>query len=249
MCEPDLRQDLGGLRFGPLSALIVSKLIHAMRPEITSLVLDRNPLKPEGAVAVAEMLRENDDIKELHMRFCNIGPKGMEALANALEVRAPCARIVLAACLARVDTRACLAVATRPGRIWERSIHIRSMPRGGDAAWPRPGRSLAMASPRHESLTYEQGCRVRIDPPSTRGSRDTHEIGCVCGTLQVNTSVERLYIIQCAIGDEGARMLEKVLKSNTIISLVHMDDNLLSPAAQASLKAVAAAREGFIISI
>ena len=111
MCEPDLRQDLGGLRFGPLSALIVSKLIHAMRPEITSLVLDRNPLKPEGAVAVAEMLRENDDIKELHMRFCNIGPKGMEALANALEVRAPCARSMPRA-----------------------SRHAR-MPRGGDAAW------------------------------------------------------------------------------------------------------------------
>lgn len=42
-----------GQRLGPLSALLVANLIDTYRPELTSLVLDRNPIKAEVSLPPA----------------------------------------------------------------------------------------------------------------------------------------------------------------------------------------------------
>jgi len=93
--EPSHQIDLGGMRFGPLSALLVSKLIDTYRPELGSLILDRNPIKAEGAAAVGDMLTRNDDITEVHLRYCSIGPEGMAALAQALRINSSVERLYI----------------------------------------------------------------------------------------------------------------------------------------------------------
>jgi len=87
--------DLGGQRLGPLSALLVANLIDTYRPELTSLVLDRNPIKAEGAAAIGEMLTRNDDIKELHLRYCNMGADGVTTLAKALRLNSSVERLYI----------------------------------------------------------------------------------------------------------------------------------------------------------
>ena len=51
--------------------------------------MDRNPLKAEGGQAVAAMVAHNDDIKELHLRYCNLGPAGTKAVSEALHINSP----------------------------------------------------------------------------------------------------------------------------------------------------------------
>ena len=89
--------DLSGRRFGPVSVAVITKLIQSCRPRLIELGLDRNPLKGEGAAFVAEMLKSNDDIKEIDLRFCAIGPQGANALAKALEVNTSVERALLLA--------------------------------------------------------------------------------------------------------------------------------------------------------
>ena len=45
-----------------------SKLIEASSPDVDRLILDRNPLA-EGSWAVADMLKANNKLKELHLRM------------------------------------------------------------------------------------------------------------------------------------------------------------------------------------
>jgi Ran GTPase-activating protein (RanGAP) involved in mRNA processing and transport len=50
------------------------------------LNLARNPLKDEGAMAVAEALRSNIHLFKLDLSGCALGPEGCIALAGALKV-------------------------------------------------------------------------------------------------------------------------------------------------------------------
>jgi len=76
--------DLSSRNFGPLSAVIVAKLIERYRPQLASFAIDKNAILTEGAQYVAEMLKTNDDIKTLDIRFCALGPEGIALIADAL---------------------------------------------------------------------------------------------------------------------------------------------------------------------
>ena len=78
--------DMGSRHFGPLSAIVVCKLIERYRPPVTKLVLDKNPILPEGGAAVASMVKANDDIKILEAKFCSLGPEGIGFITDALKV-------------------------------------------------------------------------------------------------------------------------------------------------------------------
>jgi hypothetical protein len=78
--------DMGALRFGPLTAEVMGRLLDAYRPDLTSLRLDHNPIAAGGMAAIADMLKTNEDIKEVHLRFCSLGPEGTQVLAAALKV-------------------------------------------------------------------------------------------------------------------------------------------------------------------
>jgi len=84
--EPAHSLDMGGLRLGPLSAEVIGKLISTYRPDMPALRVDNNPILADGMKALAEALKHNDDIRELHMRYCGIGPLGVQALTQALKL-------------------------------------------------------------------------------------------------------------------------------------------------------------------
>mmetsp|Transcript_13926 Transcript_13926/g.35924 ORF Transcript_13926/g.35924 Transcript_13926/m.35924 type:complete len:1262 (+) Transcript_13926:78-3863(+) len=78
--------DLASRRFGPMSAAIIAKLISECRPTLFELGIDRNPLKAEGMKYIAEMLKQNDDIREIDLRFCSMHKEGAKYLSEALKV-------------------------------------------------------------------------------------------------------------------------------------------------------------------
>lgn len=78
--------DLGGLRLGPLSAGIIAKLITTFKPDLPALRVDNNPIMPAGMAVLAECLKSSEDIRELHARYCAIGPEGTKSLAQMLKV-------------------------------------------------------------------------------------------------------------------------------------------------------------------
>jgi len=93
--KPNELIDLSSRRFGPLSAEIIARLIQAYRPVLIELGIDRNPLKEAGTAAIAEMIKTNDDIKELDLRFCGLGPEGAVILANALRINTSVERCLM----------------------------------------------------------------------------------------------------------------------------------------------------------
>lgn len=55
-------------------------------PDLTALRLDHNPISKDGMASIGEMLKVNQDIRELHLRFCALGANGTSLLAAALRV-------------------------------------------------------------------------------------------------------------------------------------------------------------------
>ena len=78
--------DLSARSYGPLSAVMVCKFIEAYRPAVAALAIDKNAILAEGAAALGEMLKDNDDIRMLDVRFCALGPEGITAIAEGLKV-------------------------------------------------------------------------------------------------------------------------------------------------------------------
>ena len=89
--------DLSSRRLGPLSASLIARLITNCRPVLLELGLERNPLKAEGMAYIAEMLKTNDDVRDLDLRFCAIHAEGMKALADALKINTSVDRVYLLA--------------------------------------------------------------------------------------------------------------------------------------------------------
>ena len=89
--------DLSSRRLGPLSASLIARLITNCRPVLLELGLERNPLKAEGMAYIAEMLKTNDDVRDLDLRFCAIHAEGMKALADALKINTSVDRVFLLA--------------------------------------------------------------------------------------------------------------------------------------------------------
>ena len=75
---------------------LVAKLIHAYRPDMPALRIDNNPILPAGMIAIAETLKNNEDIREVHCRYCGIGPSGMAAIAATLSVNNCCDALAVA---------------------------------------------------------------------------------------------------------------------------------------------------------
>ena len=95
--QPKELIDLASRRFGPVSAALIAELISRCRPVLFELGLDRNPLRAEGVSHIAEMLKTNDDIRELDLRFCSMHAEGAKALAAALRVNTSVERALLLA--------------------------------------------------------------------------------------------------------------------------------------------------------
>ena len=57
----------------------------------------------------------------------------------------------------------------------------------------------------------------------------------MCEALHVNSSVEKLYLINNQMGEDGYAAIVAMLERNSCIQLIHMDDNLLSPASKQTL--------------
>lgn len=89
--------DLAGMHFGMASGVAIAQLIQTYRPEINTLQFDRNPILDEGVSALAEMLKTNNSISELHFRFTAMGPAGATALAAALKVNTSVQRVFMLA--------------------------------------------------------------------------------------------------------------------------------------------------------
>ena len=53
--------------------------------QLQSLILSHNPIGPEGAVAIADMLATNKSLTSLYMHHCSIKGEGALALAKMLK--------------------------------------------------------------------------------------------------------------------------------------------------------------------
>ena len=75
------------IEYENLSTAHVKALVNALKgnTHVTALVLEGNYfVGDEGAVAVAEMLKENTVLTTLNLKTCNIHERGVKALAEAL---------------------------------------------------------------------------------------------------------------------------------------------------------------------
>ncbi|KAL1499349.1 hypothetical protein AB1Y20_011556 [Prymnesium parvum] len=86
--------DLSMRGYGRNSAVVVCKLLEASSPDVEKLILDRNPLA-EGAWAIADMLKANNQLKELHLRMVGMGFAAAIAIADALKENSTLEKIVL----------------------------------------------------------------------------------------------------------------------------------------------------------
>jgi len=86
--------DLASRHFGVLSTLLVCKIISHYKPQLTELAIDRNPLLEAGAMELCDMLKHNDDIRVLDVRFCALGPAGMSAICEGLRVNTSIERVL-----------------------------------------------------------------------------------------------------------------------------------------------------------
>ena len=91
---PSDQIDLSSRHFGVLSTLLVCKLMRHYKPQLVELAVDKNPLLAEGAAEIADMLKTNDDIRVLDVRFCALGPDGIKVLAEALRVNTSVERVL-----------------------------------------------------------------------------------------------------------------------------------------------------------
>lgn len=78
--------DLESRSVGPFSSYLISKMMEKYRPQVSELIMLKNPIRPEGAGFLAEMIKGNDDVKLLDLRFCALGPEGFKLICNALKV-------------------------------------------------------------------------------------------------------------------------------------------------------------------
>jgi len=76
--------DLTNRGFGPLSGVVIAKLLEVFNPEVDKLVLDRNPLA-EGVASIAEFMRSNRYMKELHLDCVGMNAQLTAKLAEALQ--------------------------------------------------------------------------------------------------------------------------------------------------------------------
>eukprot|EP00939_MAST-03C_sp_MAST-3C-sp1_P004886 g4886.t1 len=81
-------------RKGPFwGTLFGRSLLSNPQSKLRVLDIGGNGLKDEGCVAIANALATNRVLTELHVDFCDIGPKGIRALAKAMSVNRTLTRL------------------------------------------------------------------------------------------------------------------------------------------------------------
>jgi len=78
--------DLSATGIGHLSTVVICELIQHYQEACGVLYLDRNNVEPEGGAVIANMLRSNNVLQELHLRFCGLKADGVKDIAEALKV-------------------------------------------------------------------------------------------------------------------------------------------------------------------
>ena len=74
------------LKRSAVTEVEVSHLANALiNSSLETIVLDHNPLKDQGAIALAQMLTRNKSLKELHLQSCSITQYGISHLTEALK--------------------------------------------------------------------------------------------------------------------------------------------------------------------
>ena len=107
--EPVYALELQDGSYGPATAAVVASLLQVLQPDVSKLYFDRNPLTSAGGVALAEMLRHNCELAELHLRFTGMGAAGAAALAEALERNTAVQKVYLIQNAVGADGAAALA--------------------------------------------------------------------------------------------------------------------------------------------
>ena len=77
--------DLSAAGMGALSTVVIAELILDHQEAVGVLLLDRNNLEPAGASVLGEMLRSNNVLQELHLRFSGLKAEGVKEIAAALQ--------------------------------------------------------------------------------------------------------------------------------------------------------------------
>ncbi|KAL1515891.1 hypothetical protein AB1Y20_002506 [Prymnesium parvum] len=77
--------NLSAVGIGRLGSVVLSELVQEYQESVGVLKLDRNNIGPDGGEWIGKMLRDNNVMQELHLRFCGLKMAGIKAITEALK--------------------------------------------------------------------------------------------------------------------------------------------------------------------
>ena len=81
---PLMRLNLNDCRLGAEEMCAIARALCG-NSKLEILILDRNPIRDEGAIALANTLMQNKTLKQINLLRCRITEQGAQALQNSLE--------------------------------------------------------------------------------------------------------------------------------------------------------------------
>ena len=76
---------VGNNQIGPSGARAISKSLQDPNCTVNTLILDQNCLRDNGAISIAEGLKQNTTLKYLSLQYNDIGKEGLIAFRDALK--------------------------------------------------------------------------------------------------------------------------------------------------------------------
>ena len=177
---------------------------------LTELDLSFNSIGPEGAKAIADVLKTNTTLTKLYLTDNEIGDEGGKALAEALKVNTTVTKLYLSNNKIGDEGAKALAQALK-----EKST-VTSINLMGNNIGPEGAKALALALEKNSTVTSIDLMGNKI------GDQGAEALAQVLEKNSTLTSIDLSY--NNNIGDQGAKALAQALEENTTVT--HLTLNL-----------------------
>ena len=177
---------------------------------LTELDLSFNSIGPEGAKAIADVLKTNTTLTKLYLTDNEIGDEGGKALAEALKVNTTVTKLYLSNNKIGDEGAKALAQALK-----EKST-VTSINLMGNNIGPEGAKALALALEKNSTVTSIDLMGNKI------GDQGAEALAQV---LEKNSTVTSINLIDNNIGPEGAKALAQALKENSTVTSINLSFN------------------------
>ena len=181
---------------------------------LTELDLSFNSIGPEGAKAIADVLKTNTTLTKLYLTDNEIGDEGGKALAEALKVNTTVTKLYLSNNKIGDEGAKALAQALK-----EKST-VTSINLMGNNIGPEGAKALALALEKNSTVTSIDLMGNKI------GDQGAEALAQV---LEKNSTVTSINLIDNNIGPEGAKALAQALKENSTVTSINLSFNNIGP--------------------